>query len=135
MKQPLIMNGKDIERFRVMLKIKSGYITLKDASKILSISYRQTRRIYKRFIKEGIKGILHKSIGKKSNNSIDLNIKQDILNKYRQCFCGLGPTSGKNKLKAAGYDINRETLRTWLIEEGLWQVKKRSGSLVEYRKK
>ncbi|MBP9777752.1 MAG: helix-turn-helix domain-containing protein [Rickettsiaceae bacterium] len=63
------------ERERIKTKailegVKDGRITLTLAAKKLELSYRQTQRVYKRYLEEGNKGLIHKSRGKPPSTSI-----------------------------------------------------------------
>ena len=69
-----------------------------------------------------------------SNNQLALEVKQQILDRYREVYQGFGPTLACEKLaEEDGFRaISRETLRLWLLEEGLWQRHRRRGP---YRKR
>jgi hypothetical protein len=43
-----------------------------------------------------------------------------VLDKYRLRYTGFGPTFASEKLREQGHDVDHETLRRWLIEDGQW---------------
>lgn len=121
------MSIDEIKRLRILELIKEKHISLKKATEKLRISYRQMKRIYKRFREEGEEGIVHRSRGRKSNRRMNENIKSKIIEIYNKKYRGFGPTLAVEKLEEERYKISRETLRKWLIEEGIWKRKRKRG--------
>jgi len=52
----LAMSQKECSRLVVISRVREKARTIREASEVMGISYRQGRRIYKRYKKEGIKG-------------------------------------------------------------------------------
>jgi hypothetical protein len=70
--------------------------------------------------KEGDKGIIHKALGKPSNNRTDEKTKTKAMALYRTHYPDFGPTLGSEKLwERHKIKINDETLRLWLIKASL----------------
>lgn len=112
----------------VLERVKKKQISLKEAALILQMSYRQCQRIYRRYGEEGNRGLIHRLIGRGSNRRIGSAIKGVVLERYKQRYPDFGPTLASEKLALDGYEINHETLRQWLIREGLWHKRhKRTG--------
>jgi len=95
------------------------------------LSYRQTFRIAKRYGAEGAVGLVHRSRGRASNRAGDEGKKGKVLERYSERYAGYGlrglrgPTFTAEKLEGDGYGVDHETLRRWLIREGLWQKRRR----------
>ena len=51
------MSKRELRRVGVLARVASEELTLVDAGKILSLSYRQVKRIWQRYEKEGAKGL------------------------------------------------------------------------------
>jgi hypothetical protein len=47
--------------------------------------------------------------------------KKAVLSRCQKRYEGFGPVLAMEKLAGEGYALGRETLRRWLIEEGLWR--------------
>lgn len=122
MKGHLLMSQKERRRQLILEGVKENRLTLKMAALQLGISYRQCRRAYQRYLKEGEQGLLHKSRGNLSNRRKSLVFKEEVLNYYQENLSGFGPTFATEKLIAAGYTLDHDTLRRWLCQAGLWQV-------------
>lgn len=133
MEEHLIMSKKEREKLQVLSRVKDQGMSLKDAAEALGISYRQTRRIYKRFIEEGDAGLVHRSRGKTSGFGFDSSFKEKVLSLYKCKYDGFGPTLAAEKLfEEDGIALDHETLRRWLIKEGLWQKRRKRSA---YRKR
>jgi transposase len=126
MKGVLVMSEKERDRLGVMKMVASMGLKLRKAAELLGISYRQSKRIYKRYKDEGDRGLVHRLRGRISNRKRDPGEREAIVQRYRERYAGFGPTLASEKLVKEGYTIHRETLRMWLLEEGIWQ-KKRKG--------
>lgn len=121
----LAMSKKERDRKVILCGVKEGKLTLVEASKKLSVSYRQIKRIYKRYSTEGDAGLIHGNCGAKSHNAYDESDKKEVLNLYRERYEGFGPVLACEKLLKEGYQLSDETLRLWLIAEGLWERKRK----------
>lgn len=115
------MSKKERRRLRVLEHLKVGVITLKEAAALMQVSYRQARRIRRRYLARGAQGLVHGSRGRESNRKTQGCVRQAILARYRERYAGFGPTFATEKLVAEGYRLHPDTLRRWLIQEGLWQ--------------
>lgn len=116
----LIMNQKERKKLEILSKVKQGYLTLKEASIALNLSYRQIRRVYKRYDFEGDSSLIHKNRGKVSNRAKSPELKKMIIEKYREKYKGFGPTLASEKLAEEGLLIDHCTLWRWLKESNDW---------------
>jgi len=55
------MSKRELRRVGVLARVASEKLKLVDAAKILSLSYRQVKRIWRRYEKEGAEGLKHRS--------------------------------------------------------------------------
>ncbi len=58
------MSGKELRRAGVLARVKSGELKLGNAAVMMGLSYRQTKRLAKRYREEGAKGLKHGSAGR-----------------------------------------------------------------------
>jgi len=124
-KDMLMMSRKEIKRYQVIRKILDGQINQQEASEYLGITDRQVRRIVKRVRSTGESGVIHKLRGRAGNRLVRVIFKEKILELYRKQYWDFGPTLASEKLlERDGVKVSDETLRLWLIKEGLWQLKK-----------
>lgn len=120
------MSIKEANRLSIMKQIDKKFLTLKKASEELSVSLRQTKRIRKRYFEQGAKGLISLKRGKQSNRKISSELRTKVLELAKTKYIDFGPTLLSEKLiKLDQIKISAETLRKWLIEEGLRSFKKK----------
>jgi transposase len=120
----LPMGQKELLRAKIMEMVKQKQKTLKEASIILKVSYRQVKRIYRAYKKNGDKGLIHGNTNKISNNKFNADFKEEVLKRYQERYYDFGPTFASEKLSEDGYVLDHETLRRWLSAKGLWKQKR-----------
>lgn len=122
------MAGKDIimatqEELRALHVIRKAIdkiITQQEAAEEINLSERQVRRKAKRIREEGDKGIIHRLRGNPSNRAAPDKKRSKILKLFRDKYPDFGPTLASEKLfERDKLKVNDETLRLWLIEEGI----------------
>lgn len=116
----LLMSGKERIRKVVVAGVVEGRLTIREASVRLSISYRQAKRICRRYRREGDAGLLHKGRGRLSNRAKTVALREQAIARYRERYDGFGPTLAAEKLAEEALAVDHETLRRWLIGAGLW---------------
>jgi transposase len=116
----LLMSEGERLRKVILEGVREGRVTLTAAALRLEVSYRQLRRIWKRFRAEGDPGLVHRGRGRPSNRSKPASLRQRAIWRYRERYQGFGPTLACEKLAEEGLVLDHETLRRWLIREGLW---------------
>ena len=124
-KDILMVKAKELKRLQVIQKVLEKGINQQEAAEVLRLSDRQIRRIVKRVRKEGERGVIHRLRGEPSCHRIKERIKDKILKVYRASYADFGPTLACEKmLEREGLNVCDETLRLWLIQADLWQVKR-----------
>ena len=78
-KDILPMSKKERQRYHLLKLVIEGSITLKEASTIMTLSYRQSKRLKKKFLEGGAKGIIHGNRGKRSSNKLSEEVREKIL--------------------------------------------------------
>jgi hypothetical protein len=123
------MRLKDLKRLKIVHEAIAKHITQKEAASMIDVSERQLRRIVKAIRETGDRGILHKLRGKPSARRIADKIKSRVVKLYKKKYHDFGPTLACEKLlELDNISISDESLRKWLIEEGIWKRRrKRSG--------
>ena len=122
----LPMGQKEVLRGKVMELVKQGRMTIRRASVELKVSYRQGRRIYAAYEGGGDQALIHGNVGKQSNRRTAEADREKALEAYRERYNDFGPTFAVEKLaEVEGIVVGVNTLRRWLIAEGLWQRKRK----------
>lgn len=117
----LIMSGKERKRKVIMEGVINRQYTLKEGANRMGVSYRQAKRIFKRYKAQGDAGLLHKHRGSPSGHAKPTVLKQKVLTLYQEKYRGFGPTLAAEFMEEEeSIRVNAETLRLWLKSEGLW---------------
>jgi len=120
------MSSRELERVEVMGRVGSGKLKLSDAAVMLELSYRQTKRLWRRYRQVGSQGLKHGNAGRPSNRTKPLKLRRRVLHLIRKKYSGseeerFGPTLAAEHLaEEDGIVLDHETLRHWMLEEGLW---------------
>ena len=121
----LTMSGKERRRYLELEAVRRGERSLGEAAERLGLSYRQVRRLWRRFEARGEAGLVHGGRGRRSNHSKPEAVKRACVTTYREELAGFGPTLAAEKLAERSVVVDHETLRRWLLAEGLWQTQRR----------
>jgi hypothetical protein len=119
------MSQRERDVVKVMSLVLNGQRTGVEAGRLLGRSERQIRRIRRRVEKEGDAGVIHRLRGRPSNRRIKTALRSQTVSMCRKDLAGFGPTLAAEKLAERGVAVCSETLRGWLLAEGLWQRKRR----------
>ena len=91
------MNDKELRRGEVLGRVKRGELKLSEAARMLDISYRQTKRIWRRYSAGGTKALKHGNVGRVSNRAKPAEVRKRVLQLVREHYSGephesFGPT-------------------------------------------
>jgi hypothetical protein len=132
----LTMSQKELKRLHVIHRVIEGSLTQLRAAELISLSERQIRRIAKRIGAEGDKGIQHRSRGRESNRKTSKKLVERVRRLYREKYQGFGPTLTAEKLsELEGVEVSKESVRTWLMESGQWQKRRKVGTHRHWRER
>lgn len=132
--ETLSMNGKERRRLEVLSRVREGELSLRKGAEILGMSYRQAKRVYKRYRQEGDAGLVHGLRGQPSNHGPDGGRRERVLGLYVAKYSDFGPTLAAEYLAEADQEpVAVETLRQWLIEAGHWEARERRAKHRKWR--
>src|ERR1041384_6323862 len=111
MRGHLIMSQREREYLKELARVKKKEMRLSDASRVLGLSYRHTRRIYKRYVEEGDQGLVHRSRGKKANPGKWGQFPKKRIRPLKSRYRGFCSNPGSEKLEEEdGLKVDHETL-------------------------
>src|ERR1035437_8847855 len=120
------MSRRELRRVEVLARVKSKELKLTDAASLLGLSYRQAKRLWRRYRQEGAKGLKHRSAGRASRRAKPAGFRRPVLQLVREKYGGaagerFGATLAAEHLASEDQlRIDAETLRRWMLAEGLW---------------
>jgi len=130
----VLMSERDVRRIEVLTEILSGRRTVASAAIVLAISVRQVHRLLIRFREDGGGALIHKGRGQASNHRLTPGVREFARELVRTRYADFGPTLAiEVLLDKHGLKVGRETLRTWMVEDGLWLSRKQRRSFHQPR--
>ena len=88
----------------------------------MRVSYRQAKRLWKRYQAGGVANLKHGNAGRMSNRAQPIKQRQKILRKVEEKYAGFGPPLAAEHLAMEDrLRVHPETLRRWMLAEGLWK--------------
>lgn len=120
------MSAKELRRVHVLHQVRDKRITQRAAGTMLGLTDRQIRRLIWQVEQAGDQGLIHRGRGKPSNRRIAAPVKAKVLRLYAARYGDFGPTLAAEKLaERHGMTISAETLRGWLLENGVEHFRRR----------
>ena len=120
------MSQSELERITLIRKVSEKKVKQKVAAKVLGLSTRQIIRLVSSYRLEGDKGLISKRRGKSGNHAHCVEFKLKVKAVVEQCYADFGPSFAAEKLLSLNeLKVNKETLRQWMSEWGLWKSKPR----------
>ena len=120
------MSTRELKRAGVLARVKAATLSLASAATLMEVSYRQAKRLYRRYRQDGAAGLKHRSAGCASNRAATAKIRERTLRLVRDKYGGevderFGPTLAAEHLASEdGLTVDHETLRRWMLAAGLW---------------
>src|SRR6516162_6009241 len=116
---PMSQPERDLRK--ILAPVLEGKRTQAEAARRAGLSVRQVRRLQRKLEQDGDAALVHGLRGKPSNRRYDAEKRRQVLALYRQRFADFGPTFACEKLAELDWLVSPDTLRRWLLAEGLWQ--------------
>jgi transposase len=127
------LSKRELQRGGVLARVKAGELLVKDAAELMRVSYRQAKRLWKRYQAGGAGSLKHGNAGRVSNRRRAATERRKILRKVEEKYQGFGPTLAAEHLGSEDeLEVHPETLRRWMLEAGLW---KRARKRKQHRKR
>ena len=119
----LAMSRPEIDRMHVLRDVMAERITVHEAAQLLRLTRRQVFRLLKAYRAHGPKALVSTRRGKPSNRRYPASVRTEALALIKANYADFGPTLACEKLaERHGIGLGVETVRRWMLAEGLWQV-------------
>jgi transposase len=113
MKKDIIaMSQKERQRYHLLKMVIGGKITLKETGSIMRVSYRHAKRLKKKLISEGARGLIHGNRGRPSPRALNSELVDKILDLSLTTYTHFNDTHFTEKLREEeGITVGRDTVR------------------------
>jgi hypothetical protein len=120
-----LMSDGELARHEVLRDLDQRRLTTATATQLLGLERRQVFRLLRAYRAEGAAGLISKRRGRPSNRCTPEEVRTKALAIIRERYWDFGPTLAAEKLgELHGIVLGRETLRLWMIADGLWLDRK-----------
>jgi hypothetical protein len=123
--ETLTMSHKERRRVGILASVQKGDLSLVEAAAVLGLSYRQTKRVWRRYRLEGDAGLVHRLRGRPGARRKSPQLRAKILARYEERYADFGPTLAAEYLAQEQLVVDHETLRRWLLAEQKRTVRRR----------
>ena len=121
-----VLSMAEADRAVVIGQVAEKRLRQGEAARRLGMSVRQVRRLLARYRERGPAGLVSGHRGKVSNNAMAAVVRRAAMDLVRERYADFGPTFAREKLvEVHGYRLSVETLRKWMVAEGVWRAKAR----------
>ena len=121
----VVMSERELNRIEVLSQVSQGRMMVVSAANVLNLSRRQVHRLLKVFQIDGPAALRHKARDRRSNNRIDLAVREFALALVKERYADFGPTlAAEMLLEHHDLKVSRETLRKWMQADGIWLSRK-----------
>jgi transposase len=129
----MAMSTRELKRAGVLARVVAETLTLRGAAALMEVSYRQAKRLCRRYRQKGAAGLKHRSAGRRSNRTKNVTVRARVIALVKEKYGGgadtrFGPTLAAEHLASEdGISVDHETLRRWMLAAGVWsRARKRS---------
>ena len=130
------MSRKERERLTIMAGVTQQKLTLVQAAELMAVSYRQSKRIWRRYQAEGDAGLVHRRRGQPGARRKPAALRTQVLARCgEQRYADFGPTLLAEHLADEGLAVDHETLRRWLLAAGQRTVRRRQPQHRQWRER
>lgn len=134
MEGTIILSRKEAKRVGVMEQVVLGSMSLAEGCHLLGVSYRQGKRIRKRYMSDGVSGLAHKGRGKSSSKAVSASLREKVLSLKGGVYAAHNDAHFTGALaEREGINLSRETVRQ--ILRGYGVAAKRSRKAPRHRKR
>jgi transposase len=131
-----MMSRKERNRITIMVGVKAKELSQVQAAELLGVSYRQAKRVWRRYQDEGDAGLVHRLRGKPGLRHKALTLRVQVLARCaEERYADFGPTLLAEELAKAGLVVDHDTLRRWLLAEGNRTVRRRRQQHRQWRER
>lgn len=119
------MSQKERDRLHWLKQAEMKQITQAQAAERMKVSERWVRKLLQRKKREGDRVVVHGLRGGRSNRRLPERLRKRVLGLVRREYSDFGPTLIAEYMEQEhGLEVGKETVRKWMIGEGLWKPKR-----------
>ena len=117
------MSQRELKRAGILERVAGGELRLVEGSELMGLSYRQGKRLWRRYREKGPAGLVHGNVGRSSNRAKPGKFRRRVLKLVREKYSG-GEGSGLGRRwrqregrggRGGGLMLNTCSFSIWLL--------------------
>ncbi len=121
----IAMSRTEIDRMPVLRDMAAGRMTANEAAQLMRLTRRLVFRLAKRYREDGPAALVSRRRGKPSTRSYPAALRTETLGLIKANYADFSPTlAAENLAERHGLRLGVETLRQWMLAEGIWKDRK-----------
>jgi hypothetical protein len=92
MKEIFTLSQREVQRMQVLEQVVRGALSLKSATELMKVCYRQAKRLLARYRGDGPKGLSHRRRGRRPANAISPETRERVLTLHRDVYANFNDT-------------------------------------------
>jgi len=133
--EQITMSHREVDRLEVIQAVAGKRLKQREAAVQLGLTVRQVKRLVRRYRESGAPGLVSRRRGRRPNNAIATAVCEEVMALVRERYADFGPTLACEKLTTHhGFRFSVETLRQWMVADGLWRPRQRRQARVHQRR-
>jgi hypothetical protein len=130
------MSREERDRMTIMKGVKAKQLSQVQAAQLMGLGYRQAKRVWRRYQDEGDAGLVHRLRGKAGLRCKPAALRTEVLKLCaEERYEDFGPTLMAEELEKAGWVVDHDTLRRWLLVAGKRTVRRRRQQPRQWRER
>jgi len=130
-----LMSAKEIDRLEIIQLVISKRLSVTQAAKKMGLSRGHASRLVNAYRLDGAIALASGRRGKPANNRMSRELRDRVCGLVREYYSDFGPTLAAEYLEERnGIKVSRETLRKWMIEDGIWTTRAARRKRVQQRR-
>jgi transposase len=118
--EKVTLNQREQNRLQVLNSVNQGKINIRQASTVMQISVRHTKRLLAGFRQRGAEALAHGNRGGVPYNKIDICVRDQVVGLAKTKYKGFNQQHFSEKLREQeGIPLSRSTVRRMLLERGI----------------
>jgi len=120
------MSQKERQRYHLLKMVIGGKITLKEIGNLMGVSYRHAKRLKKKLISEGAKGLIHGNRERPSPKAVSRELVERILELSLTTYTNFNDMHFTEKLREEeGIIVSWDTVRRLRRTNGIKPKRRR----------
>ena len=121
----IAMSGKELDRMQVLQDLCAKRITASEAAGLMRLTRRQVFRLARLYREDGPVALVSRRRGRPGNRSHPACVRAEALALIKAHYADYGPTLAAEKLaERHNLRLGVETLRQWMLADGIWKDRK-----------